>query len=115
MSLIRKELLSKNTSDNLACDFAGCHLTAENYLGGDYYNFFKLTNNKAVFIIGEISGKSTTITPMVAKLNSFFATMLNQSEDKDICRMIRNLNTLVSKKDGSFIALFYGDYCESLA
>ena len=78
-------------------------------VGGDYYDFIKLPENKIAFCLGDITGKGLPAAMLMANLQ---ATLRGQTlTQKNICENIKNSNVLLlnSTAENRFATLFYAE------
>lgn len=78
-------------------------------VGGDYYDFIKLTGNRIAFCLGDITGKGLAAAMLMANLQ---ATLRGQAlTQNNVCDNIKNSNVLLfnSTAENRFATLFYGE------
>ena len=78
-------------------------------VGGDYYDFLKLTGNRIAFCLGDITGKGLPAAMLMANLQ---ATLRGQAlTQKNVSDNIKNSNVLLfnSTAENRFATLFYGE------
>ncbi len=78
-------------------------------VGGDYYDFIKLTGNRIAFCLGDITGKGLPAAMLMANLQ---ATLRGQAlTQKNVSDNIKNSNVLLfnSTAENRFATLFYGE------
>ena len=78
-------------------------------VGGDYYDFIKLINDRIAFCLGDITGKGLPAAMLMANLQ---ATLRGQVlTQKNVCDIIKNSNLLLlnSTAGNRFATLFYGE------
>ncbi len=78
-------------------------------VGGDYYDFIKLPNNKIAFCLGDITGKGLPAAMLMANLQ---ATLRGQVlTNNTVGNTIKNSNVLLfnSTSKNRFATLFYGE------
>ena len=80
-------------------------------MGGDFYDFFKIDQNKIVFIIADVSGKSLPAALFMAVTNSIVRTIgkLRSMSTSDILSEANNL-IYENSEAGMFVTLFYSVY-----
>lgn len=77
-------------------------------VGGDYYDFFEISNTKLGFIIADVSGKGISAAFIMAEVKGIFESLSRIIESpKDILVKANHIlkNTLDNK---SFVSAFYG-------
>jgi sigma-B regulation protein RsbU (phosphoserine phosphatase) len=77
-------------------------------IGGDYFDFLKLSENDVAFTIGDISGKGIAAALLMANFQGYLRTQMLEANDLKI--LIESLNDKVSNitKGDKFITLFLG-------
>lgn len=78
-------------------------------VGGDYYDFITLSENKIAFCLGDITGKGLPAAMLMANLQ---ATLRGQAlTQKNVSDNIKNSNMLLfnSTAENRFATLFYGE------
>ncbi|PWT90167.1 MAG: hypothetical protein C5B55_10125 [Blastocatellia bacterium] len=94
-------------------DYAGMCIQARQ-VGGDYYDFIALDDNRVGLVIGDISGKGIAAALMMsnlhANLRSHCAIAADQPE-----RLLRSVNQLFYENttDSAYATLFFADYDEN--
>lgn len=76
-------------------------------IGGDFYNFFKLSQNKIGIVLGDVSGKGISASLFMAMLTSdlqYYALLHPEPED-----LLNKINTILCEraKRGMFVTLIY--------
>lgn len=81
--ILAKEMMEKLLPQKLPIvpyyDFAAITIPAE-VVGGDYYDFVYLKNNKLCFIIGDVSGKGISAAFFMAQVKGITLALANESE-----------------------------------
>jgi phosphoserine phosphatase RsbU/P len=91
-------------------DYAGLCIQARQ-VGGDYYDFLTLGQDRLGFVVGDISGKGIAAALLMANLQanlrSLCAIASGQPE-----HLLRSVNQLFCENtaDGAYATLFYADY-----
>jgi phosphoserine phosphatase RsbU/P len=77
-------------------------------IGGDYYDFLRLSENDVAFTIGDISGKGIAAALLMANFQGYLRTQM--METLDLKGFVQQLNDKVSHitKGEKFITLFLG-------
>ncbi len=77
-------------------------------VGGDYYDFFELGNNKLAFIIADVSGKGISAAFVMAEIKGIFESLANTSlSPKEILTSANQiLKRTLDKKN--FVSAAYG-------
>jgi len=80
---------------------------AAQQVGGDYYDFYRIDENKMGLLIGDVSGKGTAAAFHVAKMKGIFQSLMLESYAP--ARFIEKANAAVSQSfdKGMFITLTY--------
>jgi len=77
-------------------------------VGGDYYDFIELPNNKLAFCLGDITGKGLPAAMLMSNLQATLRSQILINTKP--CECIRNANKLLyySTEPDKFATLFYG-------
>jgi len=77
-------------------------------IGGDYFDFIRLSENNVAFTIGDISGKGIAAALLMANFQGYLRTQM--IETADLKEFIQSLNSKVCSitKGDKFITLFLG-------
>ena len=105
--LIQEGLLPNGPPDISGYDVAGATLAA-GHVGGDYYDFIPLKDNRWAFALGDVSGKGVPAALLMANLQ---ATLRGQVLMGTSCHQcLTNCNRLMylSTTHDRFATLFYG-------
>jgi sigma-B regulation protein RsbU (phosphoserine phosphatase) len=106
-SQIQMDLLPKKTPTVPGYDVAGRSVPAQ-VVGGDYFDFISINNNRVVVCVGDVSGKGLPASLLMAHLQ---ATLRAQaSMDVPVRECVERSNTLLfdSTSSEKFVTLFYG-------
>ena len=104
---IQKNLLPKSNPKIEGFDIAGKSMAAKE-VGGDYYDFINIDNNKNVICLGDVSGKGMPAAMLMANLQ---ATLRGQALfTSSAAECMSRANTLLYRSTDSqkFATLFYG-------
>ncbi len=112
---IQASILPSSIPTNDDYSFTGFYRSAKE-VGGDYYDFIKLSDNKVAFLVADVSGKSLPgmlvmlLTRDIVK-NHCYKTLDPVSL---LCKV--NSELLANMKKGMFVTMFYGvlDYSSGL-
>jgi sigma-B regulation protein RsbU (phosphoserine phosphatase) len=103
---IQQNLLPKRLPDPAGYEIAGISIPAKE-VGGDYYDFIPLSNQRLVFCLGDVSGKGIPAALLMANLQ---ATLRGQTLGSSCAReCLDHANTLLYNSTDSekFATLFY--------
>jgi serine phosphatase RsbU (regulator of sigma subunit) len=77
-------------------------------LGGDFIDFIKLSDDKSLFVMGDVSGKGLNASMSMVILKSIFRTLLN--ETGDFKKLVIKVNSFVKNNlpKGTFFAGIFG-------
>lgn len=77
-------------------------------VGGDYYDFFSISENKFSFIIADVSGKGISAAFVMAEIKGIFESLsrLTESPKEILTRANQILNGTLNKKN--FVSALYG-------
>jgi serine phosphatase RsbU (regulator of sigma subunit)/catechol 2,3-dioxygenase-like lactoylglutathione lyase family enzyme len=94
-------------------EYAGiCHQARQ--VGGDYYDFLDLGNQRMAFVIGDISGKGIAAALLMANLQANLRSQCAIAFDQPQL-LLRAVNRLFCENtvDSAFATLFFGEYDDS--
>src|SRR5256712_1998702 len=91
-------------------EYAGLCIQARK-VGGDYYDFLDLGQERLGFVIGDISGKGIAAALLMANLQANMRSQCAIAVDQPQ-RFLRSVNQLFCENtpDGSFATLFFAEY-----
>tara|TARA_R110000868_G_scaffold294140_1_gene554713 strand:- start:66992 stop:68161 length:1170 start_codon:yes stop_codon:yes gene_type:complete len=77
-------------------------------VGGDFYDFFKLDENRLGFVIGDVSGKGIPASIYMAVSRTMLKAIASQIDDPAKC--LETVNTMLIPESGltTFVTVFYG-------
>ncbi len=104
---IQKGLLPKNNPQINNYEIVG-HSRSSKFVGGDYYDFIKIDENRHLIVIADVCGKNVSAALVMSNLQSalksqlFFITDLQQ--------IISHLNTIIYENTEAdiFVTFFFG-------
>lgn len=104
-------LIPSSLPNNEHYEFAGIYKPHLG-LGGDYYDFIELENNKFAFCIADISGKGLAAALMMSNFQANFHVLIRQHSNLEI--LVRELNRALFRltKGDRFLTFFVGHYCK---
>lgn len=105
---IQIELLP-SSPPKLLCSEIFVHSTPSRTIGGDFYDFIELPDNRIGFLIADASGKGMPAALMIALIQAIVRSELNNGNS--IPTMLRNVNEQIVKSTSSekYVTLFYGE------
>lgn len=84
------------------------HMIAAKHVGGDFYDFFKIDEDKLVFFIGDVSGKGMPASIYMAVCRTMLKAIGSEVLDPAECITKVN-NMLIPESDiTTFVTVFYG-------
>src|SRR5438093_5288144 len=91
-------------------EYAGTCIQARK-VGGDYYDFLDLGQERLGFVIGDISGKGIAAALLMANLQANLSSQCAIAFDQPE-RLLRSVNQLFCENttDGAFATLFFAEY-----
>src|SRR5258705_2069690 len=91
-------------------EYAGTCIQARK-VGGDYYDFLDLGQERLGFVIGDISGKGIAAALLMANLQANLRSQCAIAVDQPQ-RFLRSVNRLFfeNTSDGAYATLFFGEY-----
>ena len=108
---IQRSLLPTELPKIPTLDLAADYQTSTR-AGGDYYDFFKLTDGRWGFLIADVSGHGTPAAVIMAVTHSI-AHMINDPPDppsKLLAHVNQNLVARYTGGSGTFVTAYYGIY-----
>ncbi len=105
---VQTNLYPRTKPEFAGLDYYGICFTAD-AVGGDYYDYIKLNENKAAFAIGDISGHGIGPALLMAGLVGFVRSNASQYAD-DIKKFVQYINENIFEvsEDSMFATFFYG-------
>ena len=103
---LQKKLLPETFPIHKVVEIEGTSLAAEE-VGGDYYDYFELSEDKYAFIIADVSGKGTPAAFHVAEMKGIFQSLIQSKLSPQ--EFVKRANKAVSAcfERGMFITLIY--------
>jgi len=78
------------------------------FVSGDYYDYFKLSDSEVFFTIGDVTGKGTQASLLMASVKAFLIACLNNNSNlTDIVNKLNNYFYSITLPD-KFITMFFG-------
>ena len=104
---IQKNLLPARIPVSKKYDIAAYNQSAKQ-IGGDYYDIVKISTDKTLIAIADVSGKGVQAALLMANLQAFLKSITKQNLPIDQASNL--INDLVSENttNGSFITFFWG-------
>jgi len=110
---VQSRLFPQNLPKLATLDYAGiCHQARQ--VGGDYYDFLSLGDDRLGLVIGDISGKGIAAALLMANLQANLRSQCAVHRD-DPQRLLRSVNQLFCENtpNGSFATLFFAEYSDA--
>lgn len=109
-SEMQKLLFPDDLPSDKRLDLAATY-TARHEVGGDYYDFIRISEDEFIVCIADVSGKGVGAAMLMANFQATIRTLLS-FEQFDLEYLIKELNTKVMKaaKGEKFITFFIGKY-----
>jgi serine phosphatase RsbU (regulator of sigma subunit) len=107
---VQARLFPQNLPKLSTLDYAGiCHQARQ--VGGDYYDFLNLGNNRLGLVIGDISGKGIAAALLMANLQANLRSQVAVASGHPQ-GLLRAVNQLFCENtpNGSFATLFFAEY-----
>lgn len=104
---IQRNLLPKMAPEISGYQIAGRSIPAKD-VGGDYYDFIPIEDDRLAFCLGDVSGKGMPAAMLMANVQATLRGLTAPSITSKIC--IERSNTLLHKSTDpqKFVTLFYG-------
>jgi len=86
-------------------------LISAKQVGGDYYNFFQLSDRYSLFLIADVTGKSISAALVVSTLHSCLRTYLTlKRDDYDLITLVSSINEILlhSLSSNKFVSAWFG-------
>jgi sigma-B regulation protein RsbU (phosphoserine phosphatase) len=105
--LIQEGLLPDGPPEIPGFDVAGASLAA-GHVGGDYYDFIPLKDNRWAFALGDVSGKGVPAALLMANLQATLRSQVLTDTSCHLCMSNCNRLMYLSTTHDRFATLFYG-------
>ncbi len=104
---IQKKLLPQKIPSSNIFEIVAFNKSAK-MVGGDYYDIIKISDNKILFAIADVSGKGVPAALLMANIQAFLKTITKMN--LPLAEATNLLNDLVAENtsNGSFITFFWG-------
>ncbi len=104
---IQRGLLPKTTPDIPGFDFSATNISSKQ-VGGDYYDVIAVDDHRFVFAIGDVSGKGTPASLLMANLQATIRALVPLG--LPLAELTKRVNDLICENTGSdrFITFFWG-------
>jgi len=111
---VQTRLLPHNDPSLQSYDIKGMCVSAKE-VGGDYYDYIDLGDNKLGVVVGDVSGKGLPAAFYMTLTKGIFQSQVAASLSPS--EVLKKVNRILMKtlEKGSFVTIFYGilDYCEN--
>jgi sigma-B regulation protein RsbU (phosphoserine phosphatase) len=105
--MIQEGLLPKGAPNIPGYDVAGASMAA-GHVGGDYFDFIPLRDNRWAFALGDVSGKGVPAALLMANLQATLRSQVLQDTSCHQCLSNCNQLLYLSTTHDRFATLFYG-------
>ena len=105
-SQIQRQILPKGAPEVAGYDLAGWYRPAR-YIGGDYYDFFRLSDDHLALVVADVSGKGVPAALLVSTLHSSLRLLTEREEISPQLFERLNRHVLESSLANKFITLFF--------
>ncbi len=104
---VMRDLLPNNAPDLPGFDIAGSH-TSSHAVGGDYYEFIPLGDDRWGVVIADVVGKGITAALLVSAIRASIASLVGH--DLAVRAIMRRANRFFNEsvEEGKYVTLFYG-------
>ncbi len=105
---IQLDLLPSSPPDLEALSIS-VHSTPSRTVGGDFYDFIQIEENRIGIVIADASGKGMPAALMIAQIQAIIHSEVNNGNR--IAKMMTNMNQLVAEATSpeKYVTLFYGE------
>ncbi len=106
-SEIQSNLLPANNLIVNDYEFRGFYKPAK-FVGGDYFDFFKIAENEIFFTIGDVTGKGAHASLLMASVEAFLSASFEYRHS--LSDVVSKLNNFFHRKtpEGIFVTMFFG-------
>lgn len=106
-SHIQNNLLPSSSLSEKDYEFVGYYKPAK-YVGGDYFDFFKIAENEIFFTIGDVTGKGAHASLLMASVEAFLSASFQYRHS--LPDVVFKLNNFFNRKtpEGIFVTMFFG-------
>lgn len=104
---IQRKLLPDNPPDIPGYQLYATNIPAQS-VGGDYYDFIPLSDNRLAFCLADITGKGMPAAMLMANLQATFRSQVFIDDDCIICLTRTNKLLYRSTESTKFATMFYG-------
>jgi len=84
------------------------HMEAAKMIGGDFFDFFLIGNDRIGFVIGDVSGKGTPAALFMAISRTILQTLGKTGMSPQECITQANIALCKESVDSMFVTVFYG-------
>jgi serine phosphatase RsbU (regulator of sigma subunit) len=108
--IVQRQLMPDSQPKITTADFAGASISSR-ALGGDYYDFISLGNDRVALLLADVSGKGTAAALLMANLQGCIRSHI-QTANASITAMLEDVNTLfhASTLPAYYATLFFAVY-----
>jgi predicted ATPase/serine phosphatase RsbU (regulator of sigma subunit) len=104
---VQQNLLPQRPPRLESIDVAGRSLYCDE-TGGDYFDFFELSDNRMGVVVGDVTGHGVSAALLMASVRGFLRARATQSESAaDIISGVNRLTSVDTAETGQFMTLFY--------
>nr|WP_319776149.1 GAF domain-containing SpoIIE family protein phosphatase [uncultured Sphaerochaeta sp.] len=103
---IQNNLLPSSSLVEKDYEFTGYYKPAK-FVGGDYFDFFKIADNEIFFTIGDVTGKGAHASLLMASVEAFLSASFQYRHS--LTDAVFKLNNFFNRKtpDGIFVTMFF--------
>ncbi len=84
------------------------HMIAAKHVGGDFYDFFKIGEDKLAFFIGDVAGKGMPAAIYMAVCDTMLKSIGSEVHNPAVCLSKVNLMLIPISDIATFVTVFYG-------
>ncbi len=103
---VKEKLLPKNTYFKHNFEFFA-YTSSPDQIGGDYYDYFKISEQKYAIIIGDVSGKGTSAAYNMAQMKGIFHSLVQLDLSPDLFMKYANDALSACFERSSFVTASY--------
>jgi phosphoserine phosphatase RsbU/P len=83
------------------------HMIAAKYVGGDFYDFFKIDEDRFAFFIGDVAGKGMPAAIYMAVCDTMLKAIGSEVADPGVCLSKVNTMLIPVSEMSTFVTVFY--------
>ncbi|SYZ74327.1 putative Serine phosphatase [Candidatus Zixiibacteriota bacterium] len=113
---IQEGFLPKEDLNLKGCQVCGINLPAKD-VGGDFYDYIKIDEDRHFFSIGDVSGKGVPAALLMSNIQAFFRSQVLKGTDVNLINLAEGLNNMICQygqkgqpETLQFVTAIFGQY-----